>query len=200
MRTILGLSTLALLAAAPALAQPQYYPQPRGSYERLCRDIRMDGQMLSAFCRGARGSANSSINVLSCGGDISVDATGGLTCLGPGVAPPPYADTRPGYIPPANEPGWAQPGRPGGWRGTAILFGARGWRGPSIRIDGPTPNLADLGINDRVRSIRLERRSGPWIICSDANYGGRCETVRGSLIDTNQIGMRDSISSLRPAY
>ncbi|MDB5435538.1 MAG: hypothetical protein JWR47_1795, partial [Phenylobacterium sp.] len=44
-----------------------------------------------------------------------------------------------------------------------------------------------------------DRASGPWIVCSDANYRGRCVTIDRSVSDTREIGMRDAISSLRPA-
>ena len=202
MRTTLGLSVLLLaLPAAQAVAQPQY-PAPRGSYERQCTDIRMNGQFLSATCRGARGGGQSSINILSCSGDIGVDATGALSCAGPGAATPPPAyapglPPRPGYD---QRPGSGYGDRPHRYgRDTVTLFGGRNWRGPSIRIDGDTPNLGSSGLNDRVRSIQLGRRSGPWIVCTDANYRGRCTTIGESVSDTRAIGMGDAISSLRPA-
>lgn len=201
MRMTLGLCALALAVApaASALAQPRY-PAPHGSYERQCANIQMNGQFLSATCRGAQGGGQSSINVLSCSGDIGVDASGALSCRGPGAAaPPPPAVYAPGPPPPYNRgPGYAErPQRYG--RPTVTLFGGRGWRGPSVRIDGEASNLGSTGLNDRVGSIQLERGSGPWIVCSDANYRGRCVTIDQSVPDTRDIGMRDSISSLRPA-
>lgn len=200
MRWIFGLSALGLALAAPAIAQPSY-PQPRGSYERLCTNIRMDGHMLSATCRGARGPAQSSINILSCSTEISVDAEGGLTCIGPGGgAPPAIRDAPPGFS--------VAPGRYDdryGGRGdfraeTATVYGGRSWRGRGVRIDGATPNLDGSGLNDRVRSIRLERGSRPWVVCSDADFRGHCTTIDRSISDTRAIGMARSISSLRPAY
>lgn len=191
MRIILALSALALACATPALAQ---YAPPRGSYEQQCRDIRMNGSMLSATCGGVRGGAQSSINILSCSGDIGVDAQGGLTCRGPGGGRPPL----PGPAP-RPEPPYGGGYHPGDHWDSASLFGKRDWRGRSIRIEGPVANLANSGLNDRVRSIRLERRSGPWLVCSHANYRGRCTTIRSSVADTRQIGLGDSISSLRPA-
>lgn len=90
---------LFMLSGSVASAQPHYSP-PRGSYERHCTDIRVDGQFLSATCQGSQGGGQSSINILSCGTDISVDATGALSCLAPGVArelpsPPTYSHARP---------------------------------------------------------------------------------------------------------
>jgi hypothetical protein len=201
MRMTLGLAVLALLAVAPAVAQPQY-AAPRGSYQRQCTDIRVNGQFLSATCRGARGGGQSSINILSCSGDIGVDETGALSCAGPGAAapappaPPPYASgPRPGY-----EPGPRYRDRSRGYREDALtLFSGLNGRGRSVRIEGDTPNLAGVGLNDQVRSIQLDPRSGPWIVCADANYRGRCTTIDRNVNDTRDIGLRDAISSLRPS-
>ena len=206
MRITLGLSLLVLVAASPALAQAQYAPPP-GPYQRQCSNIQMNGQMMSATCRGDRTVGNSSINILSCSAAISVDADGGLTCVGPGGgAPPSVRPAPPGY---ATAPGQAPDYAPsyGGRRGydrpvygrdAVTLFGARGWRGVPVRVDRPTPNLQGLGLNDQVRSIQLERRSGPWLVCTDADYRGRCVTVDRSISDVGRIGLRGQISSLRP--
>jgi hypothetical protein len=61
------------------------------------------------------------------------------------------------------------------------------------------PNLNRSGFNDRAGSIQLERRSGPWIVCADANYRGRCVTIRNSVGDTRSLGLGQAISSMRPA-
>src|SRR3954451_2398304 len=91
-------TALAMFAAAPALAQPGYAAAPAGNYQRQCSNIRMEGQFLHAYCRGARGSGESSINVQSCSTGIFVDETGALTCIGPGGgAPPQVRDAPPGY-------------------------------------------------------------------------------------------------------
>ena len=201
MRTILGLAALAAaMTALPAAAQPQY-PVPRGSYQAHCTDIRMNGQFLSATCRGARGGGQSSINVLSCASDIGVDASGALSCAGPGAvapAPPPAA-----YAPRSDSDGRrAYRDRDRGWRrgaGAAVLFARPNGRGRSVRIDRDTPDLANVGLNDRVRSIQLEPGSGPWIVCSDAGYRGRCVTIERSIGDVRDIGLRGAVSSLRPA-
>jgi hypothetical protein len=195
MRTILGLAALAILAGAAPAAQAQQYAAPAGSYQQRCKDIRMEGSILSATCGGVRGGAQSSINILSCASVISVDATGGLSCTGPGVARPPGGGYGPGPRPP--EPGYRPPS--GGYgRDSLVVFGKRNYRGASARLDRGTSNLSDTGLNDRIRSIQLDRRSGPWLICTDANFKGRCMTIRDSVADTRQIGMGDAISSLRP--
>lgn len=209
MRTILALSVLALSAAAtPAPAQPYYGGPPPGSYQRQCTDIYMEGQFLNARCRGVHGWAQSSINVQSCASDITVDAEGGLVCLGPGAVgrpgapyvPPAY--DRPEYDRPGYQPGYGRPGYGGygGYGGAIGLFEGRGFRGQPAWIDGPVDNLDRTGLNDRVRSIRIERGSGPWVVCSDAGYRGRCVTISRSVSDTRSIGLSDAISSVRPAW
>jgi len=209
---------LALLAATPGLAQPRYSALPPGDYQRQCTNIRMDGQFLHATCRGARGGGESSINVASCSTGIFVDASGALTCIGPGGgAPPQVRDAPPGYNTGQGQGydrGYAGRDARGygddrgsrddrGYRGdrrdngTAVLFGRRDWRGQGLRVDGPTPDLGRSGLNDRVRSIQIDRRSGPWLVCQDAGYRGRCVTIRDSVADTRGLGI-DGISSLRP--
>jgi hypothetical protein len=104
MRLFYGMATLALVAAAPAIAQPRD-GLPPGSYQGQCSDMRVNGEFLSATCRGARGGGQSSIRISSCAGDIGVDASGALSCAGPGAAaplPPAYAPAQghrddPGY-------------------------------------------------------------------------------------------------------
>lgn len=198
MRLSLALfSVLALGAvAAPAQAFPQFalpnilpafrsdlqQVRPPGSYERQCSSIRVEGQFLHAVCRNANGRpATSSLNILSCVGDIGVDAQGGLVCS---------ALTSPQPLP-------GRPARPE--RDTVVLYPERGMRGPPTRIARPTPNLVGTGLNDRIVSIALERRAGPWIVCEDANYAGRCVTIKRSVKDVRTIGMAGAISSLRPA-
>lgn len=208
MRTIIGLAALALSLAEPAMAQPQFAPPP-GPYRSQCSNIRMNGHFMTAWCRGARGSGESTINIESCSTPITVDPSGGLTCVGPGGgAPPAVRDAPPGYYTGETTPygygerspyGRGYGERPGG-RPLATLFEGPGYRGRPLRLYGPMPDLDRTGLNDKVRSIRLERRSGPWLVCTEANYGGRCVTVRRSTPETRVFGMSESISSVRPAW
>ena len=199
-----GLAAAMVSIAPPALAQPL----PPGDYRSRCRDISMNGQFLSATCGGVRGGGQSSINVQSCpGANITVDASGALVCAGvaggrPPPGPGPGYPGGPGYG--GGGPGHGGPGYPGGpggpgyGRDVAVIFGKKNFGGQAQRIDGAVANLNNYGMNDRIRSIRLERRSGPWLVCSDANFRGRCQRIDTDLADTRQIGMDRSISSLRP--
>jgi hypothetical protein len=200
MRKLFAVGALALLVIVPAPRTEAQPGIPRGSFQRSCRDIQVNGQFLSAWCQGSRGSGQSSINIQSCSGDIGVDASGALVCAGPGGGRPPpgpvFPPPGPGPgRPPPPGPGFRPP--PGGGGFGIVLFGQRGFRGPSVRIDRDVSNLANTGMNDRTRSIQLDRRSGPWIVCTDANFRGRCTTIDRNVDDTGRIGMLDSISSLR---
>jgi hypothetical protein len=209
MRTLNGLAAAALIVAAaptviPTQASAQPPGAPRGSYLAHCSDIRMNGLFLSAVCRGIHGGGQSSINVASCSGDIGVDATGALSCAGPGAAQPPPVigyDTAPRqpYGPAPYRGRGREPDR--GYRDAREalnLYPGRDFRGPPTHIEGPAPNLAGLGMNDRVRSIELDRESGPWLVCADAGFRGRCATIERSVADTARLGLSGGISSLRP--
>jgi hypothetical protein len=219
----LAAPVLALMLGAPAAAPAaaQTYAAPSGPYRSHCRDIRMNGHFMSAVCQGTRGAGPSSINILSCSTPIFVDASGALSCVGPGGGKPP--------APQAGPPGYAlAPGagerierrderrherrderradrrdehrwRSGGRAGYAILYARPGWRGRSVTVRGAEANLDGSGLNDHVRSIRIDPRAGPWLVCSDAGFRGDCRTIRRDVRDTRRIGMRREISSIGPA-
>ncbi len=52
------------------------------------------------------------------------------------------------------------------------LYEAPGFGGRSLTLRGYTPNLEQIGFNDRAASIVV--RSGTWELCTDANFGGTC--------------------------
>ena len=190
-----GLAAALVSMAPPAIAQAL----PPGDYQSRCRNISLNGQFLSATCGGVRGGGQSSINIASCpGANITVDASGALVCAGVvgGRPPGPGYPGGPGHPGGPGYPGG--PGGPGYGRDVAVVFGKKNFGGQAQRIDGAVANLNNLGMNDRIRSIRLERRSGPWLVCSEANFRGRCQRIDTDLADTRQIGMDRSISSLRP--
>lgn len=218
MRRVLAVMILGLACGAPAAASAQGAPPP-GSYQRYCRDISMNGQYLRAWCQGSRGSGESTLNVRSCGTDIGVDPDGGLICGGPGGGQPNYpgADRPPYDRPPYDRPSYDRPPypgdrprppypddgyRPGGGGGgrdaVATIYEGRGFRGRSMEVFGDMSNLDRTGFNDRVGSIRLGRRAGPWQVCTDSRFRGHCIVIRNDLRDADAIGMGNAISSMRP--
>jgi hypothetical protein len=88
------------------------------------------------------------------------------------------------------------PGLPGGPLGRAVLYEDVNFGGRSIVVDGPVRNLGELGFNDRMTSLRLPPGES-WVICSDANFQGRCATVSGD-VPSVPVGFNDRVSSLRP--
>lgn len=64
--------------------------------------------------------------------------------------------------------------RRGGWGGggEVVLFEHDGFRGEARPLRGDTPDLARVGFNDRVSSMRISR--GSWEFCEHAYYQGKC--------------------------
>src|SRR5215472_164562 len=94
-KTIVGLFAAAALVGLATSAASQ----PPGSYRDSCRDVRMQGSVLTALCRraGGRGEQLTALNVANCVGDIG-NNNGNLVCNGgqPArpVSPPPQQDIR----------------------------------------------------------------------------------------------------------
>jgi len=115
MKARLGLFALLALAGLSMSAYPQALPS--GSYQRSCREIRMQGPTLTALCSRShgRGEQLTALNVAHCTGDIW-NNDGRLQCIGgqPATpAPPPRQGTAPvypgaGYAPPPG-PGYPPP-------------------------------------------------------------------------------------------
>lgn len=49
-------------------------------------------------------------------------------------------------------------------------------------------------MNDQASSIRVV---GRWLICSDGNYGGRCEEVTGDSYNLGEFRLNDAVSSAK---
>ena len=87
MKSWIAAAALVVLCGAPAQAQPQdqrwgggWNQAPAGSYQRFCRDIRVNGDTLTASCEDMRGRWNySSLRYRDCRGDIGAD-NGRLVC------------------------------------------------------------------------------------------------------------------------
>lgn len=77
------------------------------------------------------------------------------------------------------------------------LYEHEDFRGRSIFIDGPEPNLKELHFNDLASALVVER--GAWEICHDANFRGRCYVLeRGEYRWMRDLDFNDKISSVRP--
>jgi hypothetical protein len=77
--------------------------------------------------------------------------------------------------------------------GDIILFENSLFRGRWLSITADT-NLPRW-LNDRTSSIRVRR--GVWQVCSDRDYRGRCEIIRGDVRDLKSLRLNDRISSVR---
>jgi hypothetical protein len=78
--------------------------------------------------------------------------------------------------------------------GELTLFSDSNFRGQRVTLDREAPNLADFGFNDRASSVVV--RSGTWVLCEHANFGGRCAEF-GPGEYRELPGFNDAISSAR---
>jgi len=106
------------------------------------------------------------------------------------------------------ELGWTPDGR-GGFHGgpvgrdrdrgpgpRAVLFSGPGLSGEALAVDaGGVGDLKNSGFNDRARSLRVE--GGTWVFCSDAHFGGSCQTYGPGDYPRLPRGQSDAISSGR---
>lgn len=77
------------------------------------------------------------------------------------------------------------------------LYEHEDFRGRSIFIDRPEPNLKELRFNDLASAVVVER--GAWEICHDAHFRGRCYVLeRGDYPRMRDLNLNDKISSIRP--
>lgn len=85
---------------------------------------------------------------------------------------------------------------PGGGQAQAdiSLYRAPNYQGPHIRAQTA---VSDLGVNWRVRSVRVTR--GEWQICSGVNYTGFCRTIDEDIPVIAALSDNSRIRSLRPA-
>lgn len=151
---------------------------PAGSYQQTCRDVRVNGAILSATCQDARGGWRpSSLNFRDCRDDIG-NANGRLSCSSGGGGRPPW----------------------GGEAGasTLTLFSAPDFAGQAYQAGREVSNLPRQ-YNDRAMSLRIEGR-GAWQVCSDSDFRGRCQIVDKDVRDLRQFGLGEAVSSMRPVY
>jgi Beta/Gamma crystallin len=82
------------------------------------------------------------------------------------------------------------------FRGEIVVYEHRGFRGGALKFQGEVRNLAEVGINDAVSSVRVI--AGAWEFCSDADYRGRCVVLERDEPDLADLGLNNRISSFRP--
>lgn len=87
-------------------------------------------------------------------------------------------------------------GGPGGHRGV-ILYDQTGFSGEAVEIGGAVGSLSDARFNDKTSSIQV--LGGRWEVCTNGNFGGRCEIIRGDAPDLRGRNLNNNISSIRPA-
>ena len=149
---------------------------PAGSYQQSCRDVRANGNTLTATCQDSRGRwRSSSLNYRDCRGDVAND-NGQLTCRwnGDGGGRPPW----------------------GGTSGTLTLYSTPDFSGQAYQANREVTNLPRQ-YNDRAMSLRIEGR-GAWQICSDSDFRGRCQIFDRDVRDLRQYGLGEAVSSMRP--
>ena len=78
--------------------------------------------------------------------------------------------------------------------GELTLFSDSNFRGQRVTIDRDAASLGDFNFNDRASSFVI--RSGTWLLCEHANFGGRCEEF-GPGEYRELPGFNDAISSAR---
>ena len=78
--------------------------------------------------------------------------------------------------------------------GELTLFSDSNFHGQRVTIDRDAPNLGGLNFNDRASSVVV--RSGTWMLCEHANFGGRCAEF-GPGEYRELPGFNDAISSAR---
>lgn len=78
--------------------------------------------------------------------------------------------------------------------GELTLFSDSNFRGQRVTIDRDAASLGDVNFNDRASSAVI--RSGTWLLCEHANFGGRCQEL-GPGEYRELPGFNDAISSAR---
>jgi hypothetical protein len=76
------------------------------------------------------------------------------------------------------------------------LYGQENFRGRSITIDDPIPDLRGSRLDDRASSVSV--RGGAWLLCSEPHYAGACVTVTpGDYPSLRAAGLNNDVSSAR---
>jgi uncharacterized protein YcfJ len=77
------------------------------------------------------------------------------------------------------------------------LYDGAGFRGRSFSTSQPVADLGRSGFNDRASSLVVD--AGPWQVCDDTGFAGRCVVVLAGRYDSlRSIGLDNRISSTQP--
>lgn len=91
--------------------------------------------------------------------------------------------------------GLAQERQMGGSAGITV-FADSNYHGKSATYTTDIPNLATVGFNDEISSLKVAAGE-EWEVCEDINYGGRCVVVTGEEFDLRRNSWGKVISSIR---
>ena len=69
-------------------------------------------------------------------------------------------------------------------------------RGPCVDLRHGVNDLRDWGISNRISSFSID--SGSWLMCTQPDFGGRCEVFDEGRDNLQGTPFQDAISSLRP--
>lgn len=78
--------------------------------------------------------------------------------------------------------------------GEVTLYTDDNYGGRAVTVRGATPDLSQLGFNDRASSVIV--RSGTWELCEHAGFQGHCITLQRGEYRQLQ-GFNDVVSSVR---
>ena len=76
-----------------------------------------------------------------------------------------------------------------------IVYQDADFRGRSREFTGDVPDLAKLGFNDKISSVRVQ--SGHWRLCRDADYQNCISVDQGGIRDLSALGLNDAVSSIQ---
>lgn len=76
-----------------------------------------------------------------------------------------------------------------------VVYQDSDFRGRSRVITGDVPDLAKLGFNDKISSVRVQ--SGHWRLCRDADYQDCVSVDQGGIRDLSALGLNDAVSSIQ---
>jgi hypothetical protein len=92
----------------------------------------------------------------------------------------------------AGAPPAAAPASPPG----IVVFDQPNFKGRSMTLAQPTPDLTALKFDNRVASLKIS--GNDWVLCEHRNYAGRCVRVQEKAADLNLLQLSGRVSSLYP--